>query len=276
MSTSGQFDVHLLIKVETQKNFWNTQKLHAQELHARLLKSVVLEELRSLTTLWSEAFMKSQYKGRFKPQTLPTEGSVYHAHWSMHFALQWFAQKYTYDYYWNWEADVFWIGHWFNLVDSTTRWARAQPMSGLSKRNECFYIPSYHGSWEDFSKSADKHYETSNHIGVGEEANFLAFNPIFDPENTAYVWRNDLSGYPFDQQKPQRRSSIITTARLSRRLLNEMHRTCLVDWHTMASEMTPASISQHMGFKSVFALLLVFFDQDYPRPLAVKIFDNGI
>ena len=273
--TNGQFDVHILVEVKTREHFWATQ-----EAHDRLLKNVVPEEMSGLTTLWSEALMESFYARPFEPQRLPTEGSVYRAHRSMHFPLQWFAQKHQYDYYWNWEADAVWIGHWFDLVDSSTRWAREQPRSGLSERNERFYIPSYHGTWDDFSKSAEKHYDAGDHTqnapGVGEEADFLVFNPIFNPEDTDYVWRNDLSGYPLDLQSPQRRSSIITTARLSRRLLNEMHRTCLVDRHTMASEMMPASISQHMGFKSVFAPLPVFFDRDCPGPLAVKMFDNGI
>ncbi|GAB7363172.1 hypothetical protein MBLNU230_g3456t1 [Neophaeotheca triangularis] len=99
--------------------------------------------------------------------------------------------------------------------------------------------------------------------GVGEDADLITFNPLFDPSKTNWVFRLDISGYNRQLPPPPRRAAIITVARLSRRLLNTMHAETWKQKHTMFPEMWPAAVSLHHGLKAVYAPHPVFFDRDW-------------
>jgi hypothetical protein len=67
--------------------------------------------------------------------------------------VQYFAQKHPeYDFFWNWEMDIRYTGHWYKLFESIREWARDQPRKGLWERSGRFYLPQIHGSWEDFKQ----------------------------------------------------------------------------------------------------------------------------
>ena len=237
-----------------------------------------------------------------------------------------------------WEIDIRYTGHFHHLFDQVTKWARKQPRKGLWERNGRFYIPSEHGSWEDFRQmvrvqseqgtatkgsiynklaqdAGKKHpldtdsrrpsdpvwgpqrptgqgdevvdperviepptpYDKDNYEwGVGEEADFITFNPLFDPHNTNWILAEDVTGYNTTEGYPPRRTAIITASRLSKGLLNTMHRETVFKRHTMFSEMWPGSIALQHGYKAVYAPHPVYIDRRWPTSYLAAIFNNGL
>ncbi|KXT07016.1 hypothetical protein AC578_7200 [Pseudocercospora eumusae] len=112
--------------------------------------------------------------------------------------------------------------------------------------------------------------------GVGEEADFITFNPLFDPHNTNWILAEDVTGYNTTQGYPPRRTAIITASRLSRRLLETMHRETALKRHTMFSEMWPGSCALHHGYKAVYAPHPVYIDRAWPTSYLAAIFNNGV
>ena len=111
--------------------------------------------------------------------------------------------------------------------------------------------------------------------GVGEEADFITFNPLFDPHHTNWLLAEDVTGYNTSEAFPPRRTAIITASRLSKRLLNVMHNEVLFKRHSMFSEMFPGSIALHHGLKAVYAPHPVYIDRRWPTSYLTAIFNNG-
>ena len=111
--------------------------------------------------------------------------------------------------------------------------------------------------------------------GVGEEADFITFNPLFDPSGTNWILAEDVTGYNTSESYPPRRTAIITASRLSRRLLETMHRETALKRHTMFSEMWPGSCALHHGLKAVYAPHPVYIDRAWPTSYLAAIFNNG-
>lgn len=121
-------------------------------------------------------------------------------------------------------------------------------------------------------------YDTDKYVwGVGEDADFITFNPLFDPQNTNWILAEDTTGYNTTppNQYPPRRTAIITASRLSRRLLETMHRETALKRHTMFSEMWPGSCALHHGYKAVYAPHPVYIDRKWPTSYLAAIFNNG-
>ncbi|KAA8567169.1 hypothetical protein EYC84_010229 [Monilinia fructicola] len=55
--------------------------------------------------------------------------------------------------------------------------------------------------------------------GVGEDADLIVFNPLFDPDGTTWILAEDVTGYNLTGGLPPRRATIIAASRMSRRLL---------------------------------------------------------
>ena len=244
--------------------------------------------------------------------------------------MQYFAHKHPeYDFYWHWEMDVRYTGHYYELFDKTGTWAKEQPRKGLWERNARFYVPSEHGSWEDFKhmvRIQTEHGTSSKNNmfsrlgpvdprqgrisvakpvwgpepptwddvniendpkppttydkdkyewGVGEEADLITFNPLFDPDQTGWGLAEDVTGYNITGGLPPRRTAIITSVRLSRRLLEAMHRETTFKHRTMFSEMWPSSCALHHGLKAVYAPHPVFIDRKWPTDYLAAIFNGG-
>jgi hypothetical protein len=111
--------------------------------------------------------------------------------------------------------------------------------------------------------------------GVGEPADLIVFNPLFDPDQTNWILADDVTGYDKKNGLPPRRTAINTSGRLSRRLLETMHREQSRFRHTMFSEMWPASCALHHGLKAVYAPHPVFIDRKWPTQYLAAIFNNG-
>lgn len=117
-------------------------------------------------------------------------------------------------------------------------------------------------------------YEEDNYEwGKGEDADLLVFNPLFDTSVTNWVFRLDVTGYDNTLQPPPRRASIITVARLSKRLLNTMHDEVWKMRHTMFPEMWPPSVALHHGLKAAYVPHPVYFDRDWDVEYQNQIFN---
>ncbi|KAF2117989.1 hypothetical protein BDV96DRAFT_571206 [Lophiotrema nucula] len=111
--------------------------------------------------------------------------------------------------------------------------------------------------------------------GVAEPADLIVFNPLFDPDKTNWILAEDVTGYNRTRGFPPRRTAINTSGRLSRRLLETMHREQAIHRHSMFSEMWPASCALHHGLKAVYAPHPVFIDRKWPVQYLAAIYNNG-
>lgn len=333
LASGGRYDVHLLVQVrnDARNPVWADD-----DEYRRRINDTVPAEFRGIATLWSETQMLAVYQGIrdlwARGPDLPVHGSYR----GLQMAMQLFAYNHPeYDYFWQWEMDIRYIGHYHDLLEKLERWAREQPRKGLWERNARFYIPRVHGSWEDFvhmvrvqteqqtvtpdtildpnnakprpgapnpnlekpiwgperpSHPADWFEHATDPTpptttpdrdkytwGVGEEADLIALNPIFDPVGTTWALTDDITGYrsqPPNDTLP-RRAHIITASRLSRRLLLAMHRETAFAKHHAFPEMWPATVALHHGFKAVFAPHPVFVDREWPLDYMARVFNGG-
>ncbi|KAL8641807.1 MAG: hypothetical protein Q9226_008583, partial [Calogaya cf. arnoldii] len=145
--SGGEFAVHFLVHVRDDNvPIWADKKIYN-----RILENALPAEFRGMGTLWSERQMGLIYGGIQESffRDLPVHG-VYR---STFMPVQYFSHQHPeYDFVWNWEMDVRYTGHWYHFFEQIRRWTKAQPRKGLWERNGRFYIPSVHGSWEDFKQ----------------------------------------------------------------------------------------------------------------------------
>ena len=329
VKSGGEYTVYFLIHVKDDNEpIWADQQTYDE-----VLKNSLPKEFRGMGVLWSERQMGLIYGGLAESfyRDLPVHG-VYR---SAYMAVQYFAHQHPeYDFFWNWEMDIRYTGHWYHLFDSVSKWAKAQPRRGLWERNARFYVPSVHGSWDDFKQmarvqsemgtanpndmlaelakehkdggqrpqpkpdapiwgphapndvlkieddpvpphSAEKDKLAQVPWGVGEEADLITFNPLFNPDQTTWILAEDVTGYNTSFGMPPRRTAIITASRLSRRLLDTMHRETALQRHTMFSEMWPASCALHHGLKAVYAPHPVYIDRNWPVAYLASVFNGG-
>ncbi|PGH05142.1 hypothetical protein AJ79_06890 [Helicocarpus griseus UAMH5409] len=323
--SGGEYTIHFLIQVKDD----NLQIWSDDDTYDRVLRDALPKEFRGMGTLWSERQMNLMYGGLEEnfARGLPVHG-VYR---STFMPVQYFAHQHPeYDFVWNWEMDARYTGHWYHLFRKVSEWAKEQPRKGLWERNSRFYVPSVHGSWEDFrqmvrvqteigtdnpnnmwapldkshankqERKGDKPiwgperphkddifevegegippttYEKDKYEwGVGEDADLIVFNPLYDPEGTTWLLRDDVTGYNKENGMPPRRAAIITASRLSRKLLATMHRETSMKRHSMFSEMWPATTALHHGFKAVFVPHSVYIDRRWPTKYLESIFNAG-
>lgn len=339
MASGGRYDVHLLVQV---RNDAAHPVLADDEAYQRRVEEAVPREFRGLVTLWTETQMLSLYQGVHDLFSRGPELPVHGPYRGLSMAMQHFAYLHPeYDFFWQWEMDVRYTGHYLDLLANVERWAREQPRKGLWERNARFYLPQAHGSWEDFSQMARVQSEmgaaaaaaaddvrrkggrvgdgvdgdggaTNANIrqpvwgprrapdpndwlepdsdprppsaspdrdryewGVGEEADFISFNPLFDPDGTTWLLRDDVTGFNRSLGMPPRRASLMTTSRLSRRLLLAMHRSTAHKKQFAFPEMWPATVALHHGFKAVFAPHPVYVDRRWPQALMAQTYNAG-
>jgi hypothetical protein len=294
LKSGGEYDVHLLVHVKNDSlQIWANEAAYTETL-----QTAVPKEFWNITTLWSEQQMKMFYPGTFSNNFASMdESSVHGVYRSAHFALQWFSQQHPeYDFFWNWEMDIRYSGHYYDFNSKVGEWAQKQPRKGLWERNRRFWLPEHHGDIQQFTQFVEEEtfatdmpkndvekngplpiwgavhnlpnvrtqpplnnttppttYNKDNYQwGVGEDADLIVFNPIFDPSRTNWVFRNDVTGYNTSLPIPPRRSAIITAARYSKRLLNRMHEEVSLHYHTMFTEMFAPTICLHYGLKAVY------------------------
>ncbi|KAH8655223.1 hypothetical protein BX600DRAFT_482827 [Xylariales sp. PMI_506] len=309
LKSGGEYDVHLLVHIKDEKiPIWASEEIYNQTLRKNVPK-----EFWDIATLWSVPLMRLYYPGPFPPESNFENHSgddIHGVYRSAHLALQWFSQKFPeYDYVWNWEMDVRYTGHYYEFHNGIAEWAEMQPRKLLWERSSRFWIPSLHGSWENFTQMVEREtmegdetpiwgpvqfptakdgmlptlnstrpptsFEEDNYEwGVGEQADLIVFDPLFDPSKTNWPFRLDVTGYDTDLEPPPRRTAIITIARLSKRLLNIMHEETWRLRHTMFPEMWPPSVALHHGLKAVYAPHPVYFDRKWPLDVMDRTFNR--
>ncbi|KAI9171547.1 hypothetical protein HJFPF1_01033 [Paramyrothecium foliicola] len=331
MASGGRYDIHLLVQVknDAQHPVWADHELYEQRI-----REVIPEEFRGLVTLWTETQMLALYQGIHDLFTRGPDLPVHGVYRGLTMAMQYFAYVHPeYDYFWQWEMDVRYTGHYYDLFTKMENWAKAQPRKGLWERNARFYLPSVHGTWEDFSQMArvqsemgavgadnlwkgipggkekapeeisksakaiwgpqrpsDENdwykpeedpvpptsYERDHYDwGVGEDADYISLSPMFDPDGTTWLLRDDITGFNRSQPLPPRRANIITTSRMSRRLLMTMHKMTAFKKQFAFPEMWPATVAIQHGYKAVFVPHPVFVDRTWPVEYMAATFNGG-
>ncbi|KAL6866041.1 hypothetical protein ACO1O0_002141 [Amphichorda felina] len=308
LKSGGEYQVHLLVHVrDTDIPIWSDD-VTVQ----RLLDANVPPEFHGIVSLWSEPQMRLYYPGKFGDAiSNPSGQDIHGVYRSGHFPLQIFAMQHPeYEHFWNWEMDMRFLGSYYELFDRLGKWADKQPRTMIWERAARYYIPSHHGTWDEFVESTqvdtvrsglstpfgplkfpgrkslrfeakghsvmpdncDLHSDRSQ-CGVGEPADLITLNPIFDTEQSGWFFGLDATGYA---ATPPRRASIITASRLSRRLLMAMHEEVWRHHHTMFPEMFPASVAFHHGFKGTFAPHPIYLDRAWtPFGSSVDAAFNG-
>lgn len=167
--------------------------------------------------------------------------------------------------------DIRYTGHYYELFERLGHWARSQRRRGLWERNAKHYIEGLHGDWNQLSEIVRQENEAAGNRpvwgpvafpnagllqeqyvvrppdklakeayelwGVGEVADLITLNPIFDPDGSGWNFEKDVTGYGLELSIIPRRAAIITAGRLSRRLLNVLHEEVFRFKHTMWTEM---------------------------------------
>lgn len=321
--SGGEYTLHFLIHVkEDNAPIWSDD-----ETYDSYLRDALPEEFRGMGTLWSERQMLLMYGGL--EETWARELPIHGVYRSTFMPMQYFAfQHPEFDYFWNWEMDIRYTGQWYHFFDSVRQWAKKQPRKFLWERNSRFYVPSEHGTWEQFSElvrfQTEKGTNSANNVwsglkvpgvdkpqagdrpiwgperpqdddvafstdplpltsfekdkydwGVGEEADLIVFNPLFDPDGTTWLLAEDTTGYNKTRGQPPRRTAIITASRLSRKLLLTMHKETALKRHTMFSEMWPATCALHHGLKAVYVPHSEYIDRKWPTNYLEGVFNGG-
>ncbi|CAI9624979.1 unnamed protein product [Alternaria burnsii] len=295
LKSGGEYDVHFLLHVKDDSlPIWSSE-----EIYQKVIEDNLPKEFWGMATLWSEQQMRMYYPEPFPNNVYNhAKAPVHSVYRSAHFAMQWFAQaRPEYDFYWNWEMDLRLSGHYYEFHNQIGEWAKKQPRKGLWERSSRYYIPELHGSWKNFTDTVEEElynsdekpvwgppkfentgmlpsppetepphsYSQDNYEwGVGEDADIITFNPIFDPAKTNWVFRDDVTGYDLELPEPPRRCAIITVSRLSKRLLDLMHRETYLMKHHMFPEMWPPTVAFHHGLKAVYAAHPVYLDHNWP------------
>ncbi|KAM0260524.1 hypothetical protein ACHAQJ_002758 [Trichoderma viride] len=332
LASGGRYDVHLLVHVKNDARYpvWADHEIYEQRV-----RDAIPKEFQGLVTLWTETQMLALYQGIYDLYSRGPELPVHGVYRGLTMAMQHFAYMHPeYDYFWQWEMDIRYTGHYYDLLSKLENWAKAQPRKGLWERNSRYYFPNVHGTWEDFSQmtrvqsemgatgadnvwknmpgvdgqppeaAAKKKIKTvwgpirpadnndwfegekdpipptsydADHYqwGVGEEADLITLNPIFDPEGTTWGLKDDITGYNRSLPLPPRRASIITTSRMSRRLLMTMHKMTAHKKQFAFPEMWPATAALQHGYKAVYAPHPVYVDRNWPIEYMAQTFNGG-
>ena len=152
LASGGRYDVHLLVQVrnDAMHPVWADD-----ETYRGRIRESIPGEFRDISTLWSETQMLAMYQGIHDLWTRGPELPVHGSYRGLQMAMQHFAYSHPeYDFFWQWEMDIRYTGHYYDLFTKLENWAKQQPRKGLWERNARFYMPDVHGSWEDFKQMA--------------------------------------------------------------------------------------------------------------------------
>jgi len=202
LASGGRYDVHLLVQVKDEGNdpIWADAASYE-----RVIRERIPREFRGLVTLWTQTQMLALYQGVYDLYVKGPELPVHGPYRGLQMAMQHFAHIHPeYDYFWHWEMDIRYTGHYYDFFTKIENWAREQPRKGLWERNGRFYVPEVHGSWDEFKHLAKVQTEMAP-AGVpgirgGVPKEFGPEKPIWGPERPA--GENDWFEYENDPTPP--------------------------------------------------------------------------
>lgn len=279
LQSGGEYSVFLFVNIKEN----NIPIFRDDQIYQETLEKYVPAELHDISILWSEEVCQNWY---------PKIGE-WDVYWEQFMPLQWFSRTHPeFEYVWNWEMDARLIGQHYHFLESVASFAKKQPRKYMWERNARYYIPTMHGTWENYFhetnfliQGAKREMHTvwgpepwspeqtlfgptppteeerdPFQWGVGEEADFITLLPMWDPRETWWSYRDRVFNYPTSEESTEerpyphipRRVFINTLVRFSKTLLNAMHYENLAGL-SMASEMWPASVALQHGFKAVYA-----------------------
>lgn len=192
-------------------------------------------------------------------------------------------------------------GHMYEFVERVADFGRRQPRKGIWERSERFWIPELHGDYDDQFRKYVRRREDQlvwgpypipdipNPLGprppvpspgqddyswgVGEDADFITFLPMFDPVDTNWVIRDHLFNYQGGTRSP-RRTTIITQTRISRRAIAAMDFENMQGRH-LASEMLPQTAVLLHGYKAVYAPHPIYSERKWSPHRLERWFNPG-
>ena len=288
LASGGKYQVFVLLHVRDEA----VPLYVGEEEPMNTIRQNVPPEFQSITEVWNHAQTRALYSN------MPEHAFVARAPWMI---IQWFARNHPeFDFFYQWEFDVRFTGHYLDFLESVSRFAKEQPRKGIWERASRFYIPAVHGKfdtffrWQSYVQEPDHVWgpvmvdgvksqgpspprsEVSDEYewGVGEDADWLGFLPSFNVTGTNWFFKDYLWGYPEGLQTP-RRATLVTHGRVSRRLLQIMNDENAHYGHLLDAEMFPQTMCLHHGLKATTVPHPIFADREWPTAALQKVFNPG-
>ncbi|KAK5252750.1 hypothetical protein LTS03_007684 [Exophiala xenobiotica] len=288
LASGGKYQVFLLLHVKDE----NVPLFVGEDEPQATIAKHIPPEFRSLTEVWNHAQIRSLYSN------LAEHAFVGRSPWMI---IQWFARNHPeFDFFYQWEFDVRFTGHYLDFFESVEKFARNQPRKGIWERAGRVYIPAIHGDFDTNFRERTK-YEDPHHVwgpvsvegvkprgpkpprkeaednyewGVGEDADWVGFLPSFNVTGTNWWFRNYLWGYAQGKSTP-RRATLIAQGRVSRRVLEVMNYENAENGHHIDAEMFPQTMCLHHGLKSTTFPHPIFADRHWPAEALQSTFNGG-
>lgn len=205
------YDIRILVEVKNR----DLSVFTSEWDRYRVLVSSVPREFWGLVDFWTEKELEVLYAGL--PGRFINNMIAQTSYRSCLMALQKFwLDHQEYDYVYNWEMDVRYIGNYLDFFEGIEEYARREPLVSGMNKYDTWYVRNATASEANWRSASN---ETS---GRGEEADMITLGPIFDPRGSGWYWTHDVQNYPRGRDT-DRRASIGTNMRLSRGLLEAMN-----------------------------------------------------
>lgn len=267
LHSGGEYSVYLVVEIKDEDRPILTSP--DLEAYQKALDDIVPHEFHNMTILFNQDLLNAWY-----PEIDQAGGQALH----MSQPMQLFSiMNPDFAFVWQFELDVRYTGNWYNFLESADSWARKQPRKLQFERAAKFYIPSFHGSYANFSDSVEAANpdggvwgpvqsgavlhplgpepstktaaEDSYTWGVGEEADVISVSPIIDLNHTELFKLFKISNFPEGHDTPRRALMVTPVVRLSRRLLKIMHDASRDQGMDMRSEMFAHTMALLHGLK---------------------------
>ena len=205
------YDIRILVEVKNR----DLSVFTSEWDRYRVLVSSVPREFWGLVDFWTEKELEVLYAGL--PGRFINNMIAQTSYRSCLMALQKFwLDHQEYDYVYNWEMDVRYIGNYLDFFEGIEEYSRREPLVPGMNKYDTWYVRNVSKSESNWLSPP---LETS---GMGEEADMITLGPIFDPRGSGWYWTHDVQNYPRGRDT-DRRASIGTNMRLSRGLLEAMN-----------------------------------------------------
>jgi len=295
--TGGEYQVFLL--VEARESDCEDATWSNKALYDAVVTKTVPAEFIEIAHIYTESLLRTWYPAM--PTSSAISGDVLEKFsW---LAIQRFAHlNPSFAYYWNWDLNIRFTGHYQDLVFSLPKFAKRQPRKCLWERNERLYIPSLHGPYEstfrdkveaesdpdaivweapvipEFQQHGPRpppELAKNEHFkwGVGEDADLISLFPIFDPADTTWEGRNDIWGYKLGAGLP-RRATWGTFSVVSKLLLDLMHVESM-EGRFVNAQMAAPTVALLHALKAVYAPHPVWFETPWQGGDLQKFFNSG-
>lgn len=151
LASGGKYQVFILLHVKDEA----IPLFVGEDEPMNTIRQNVPPEFHSITEVWNHAQIRSLYSN------LAEHAFVGRSPWMI---VQWFARNHPeFDFFYQWEFDVRYTGHYLDFFESVSSFARKQPRKGIWERAGRVYIPSVHGDF-DTQFRTHVHNEDPHHV----------------------------------------------------------------------------------------------------------------